>query len=260
MELSMKVERLFSLEGKVAVVTGSSRNIGLAIADAFADAGGSVVMAARREPALAEAAGGVRQRTGARVEYLACDVATLEGTDALAEFVHDQFGCADILVNNAYFGGDDTLGVDILEIDDDSWQRAFATNVMGPYRLCRSIGRFMRAGRGGSIINVLSGSGFLPNRGLTPYGSTKAALWMMTRYLATELAPTIRVNGLVPGFTAGPSVDATPQETYDEFISLIPMKRPGQASEVAPAAVYLASDAASYTTGTVLFTNGGRPW
>lgn len=256
----MELEHLFSLHGKVAVVTGSSRNIGLAIAEAFGQAGATVVMAARGEQALHDAADGVRERTGARVETLACDVATADGTGALADFVQRTVGAPDVLVNNAYAAATRTVDVDVLDIDDAAWQETFDANVLGPWRLCRDLGRSMREAGRGSIINVLSGSGFLPNPGLTPYGTTKAALWMLTRYLAAELAPAVRVNGLVPGFTQGPSIDDTSDAARAHFLSLIPMGRPGLASEVAPAAVYLASDAASYTTGTVLFTNGGRPW
>ena len=123
------------------------------------------------------------------------------------------------------------------------------------------LGKRMRAGNGGSVINVLSGSGFLPVPGNLPYGSSKAALWMMTRYLAVECAPAVRVNALVPGLvmseTGGPKMSERIEKV---FMPQIPMGRSGKPTEVAPAALYLASDASSYTTGTVLFANGGRPW
>lgn len=250
----------FSLEGKVAVISGSSTGIGLAIANVFADAGATVVMTARGEETLREAAAQVAERTGARVEWVVSDISTVDGADLLADFVHERFAQADVLVNNAYAGGSETQGIDVLDIEDPIWVTTFQTNVLGPFRLIRRLGKPMRDGRGGSIINVLSGSGFLPGPGVTPYGTSKAALWMLTRYLATELAPSIRVNALVPGLTTTRSLDGLPQSTLEHYRRAIPMGREGHPDEVAPAALYLASDAASYTTGTVLFVNGGRPW
>jgi NAD(P)-dependent dehydrogenase (short-subunit alcohol dehydrogenase family) len=167
---------------------------------------------------------------------------------------------ADVLVNNAHAKGA-TPDIDSLSVTDENWEQVFNTNILGPYRLISALGRKMRLGRGGSIINILSGSGFLPNPGNLTYGVSKSALWMMTRYLASECAPDIRVNALIPGVilseTGGPGLTARIEEV---FMPQIPMKRAGHPTEVAAAAVYLASDAASYTTGTVLFVNGGRPW
>jgi NAD(P)-dependent dehydrogenase (short-subunit alcohol dehydrogenase family) len=111
---------------------------------------------------------------------------------------------------------------------------------------------------GGSIINVVSGSGFQPSPNLGAYGVSKAALWMMTRYLAAEAAPAIRVNALCPGIT---SPDGQPEHlAHRQLLPLVPMRRLGRADEMVGAAIYLASDAASYTTGEILFVNGGRPW
>jgi NAD(P)-dependent dehydrogenase (short-subunit alcohol dehydrogenase family) len=255
----MSVLDSFRLTGKVAVVTGASKNIGLAISRAFAESGAIVVMAARGEELLQQEAAAIREQTGARVETVIADVSTEDGTHSLSSYVHSEFPQADILVNNAAAAGN-TYGVDVLEISDDVWHQTFATNILGPYRLCRDLGKRMFDGGGGSIINVLSGSGFLPNSGLMPYGTTKAGLWMMTRYLSVELAPKVRVNGLVPGLTMADPDRPAAAAILEQFLPLIPMKRTAHPSEVAPAAVYLASDAATYTTGTVLFVNGGRPW
>jgi len=239
----------FRLDGRVAVVTGASKNIGLEIARAFAHAGGTVVMVAREALRLEDQAQRVRQESGSRIEIVVADAATVDGANHIERTVLDQFPQADILVNNAYAFGD-TLGKHILEIPDAEWEATFQGNVLGPFRLCRSLGRKMLAGRGGSIINLLSGAAFQPSPRLSPYGCSKAALWSMTRYLSRELAPKIRVNAICPGIIGHELAD----------VSSIPMGRVGNATEVAPAALYLASDAASYTTGTVLFVNGGRPW
>jgi NAD(P)-dependent dehydrogenase (short-subunit alcohol dehydrogenase family) len=116
----------------------------------------------------------------------------------------------------------------------------------------------MRERGSGTIINLVSGSGLLPTKGLLPYGATKAALWMMTRYLASELAPVIRVNALCPGIVVPDG--AVPDPSADSVLPLIPMGRPGSPTEMIGAAIYLASDASSYTTGSLLVCNGGRPW
>jgi NAD(P)-dependent dehydrogenase (short-subunit alcohol dehydrogenase family) len=116
----------------------------------------------------------------------------------------------------------------------------------------------MRERGGGNVINVVSGSGLLPTKGLLPYGATKAAPWMMTRYLASELAPAIRVNALCPGIVVPDG--AVPDQSASSVLPLIPLGRTGRPGEMVGAAVYLASDASSYTTGSLLVCNGGRPW
>jgi NAD(P)-dependent dehydrogenase (short-subunit alcohol dehydrogenase family) len=255
----VKVLDQFRLDGKVAVVTGASRHIGLEITRAFAEAGGTVVAVARSAELLEQRADEVRRATGATVITCSADVCDRDSTQRLVDDVHDRFTQIDVLVNNAYAAGD-TIGVPAFEIPDRDWEVTIAGNIMGPYRLCAGFGRRMLAGRGGSIINVLSGSGFLPTRWVTPYGSTKSALWMMTRYLANEVAPTVRVNALCPGLTmsdtGGPPLD----DNIQRILDMVPMGRAGRPEEVAPAAVYLASDASSFTTGALLMVNGGRAW
>ena len=251
----------FRLDDKVVVVTGASKNIGLEISRAMAEAGATVVMNARSQELLEERADSIRSQTRSRVETFAADVGSRSDTDSMIEFVHGLFPQIDVLVNNAYGAGYEYLDTEIFDLTDEPWERSFATNVVGPFRLSRGFGKAMMAGRGGSIINVLSGSGFLPTPRNTAYGVGKAALWMLTRYMAMECAPTLRVNGLCPGIivsdTGGPS---SLPDRVEERLRSIPMGRVGHPAEVAPAAVYLASDAASYTSGTVLFVNGARPW
>jgi NAD(P)-dependent dehydrogenase (short-subunit alcohol dehydrogenase family) len=249
----------FRLDGKVAVVTGASRNVGLEIAREFASAGAAVVMVARDEQRLEARAAEVRAETGAEIVPLAADVTRRDDTDVLADAVAARFDQVDVLVNNAYASGN-TYGTHVLDIDDSAWEQTFHANVLGPFRLCRAFGRRMIAGRGGAIINVLSGSAFLPTPQNTPYGATKAALWSMTRYLALELAPSIRVNALCPGLTMSDTGGPPPGPVVDGLLAMVPMGRAGHPREVARGARYLASDEASYTSGTVLFVNGGRLW
>jgi NAD(P)-dependent dehydrogenase (short-subunit alcohol dehydrogenase family) len=199
------------------------------------------------------------------------DVGVKEDVESLLDFAHRKFDQVDCLVNNAAHTSMDTP---IFELEDEHWERAFACNILAPWRLARGVGAHMLAGRGGSVINVLSGSGFQPVRTNTTYGSTKSGLWMLTRYLAIECAPKIRANALVPGLVRSEEEDSdyylsderlgeiptAGKSARTEIVRSIAMGRTGYPSEISPAAVYLASDAASYTTGALLFVNGGRPW
>jgi len=249
----------FRLDGRVAVVTGASRNVGLEIARTFAAAGARVVMAARDAGLLGARAAEIRDQTGAAVMAVAADVTSVADTDRLVATVLEAYPQVDVLVNNAYASGG-TFGRHVLDIEDEAWDITFRANVLGPFRLCRGFGRGMLAGRGGAIINVLSGSAFQPTPQNTPYGATKAALWAMTRYLSLELAPMVRVNALVPGLTMSETGGPPAGPVADSLLAMVPMGRAGRPEEVARAALYLASDAASYTSGTALFVNGGRLW
>ncbi len=263
----MTVMDRLRLDGKNTVVTGASKNIGFSISQAFAEAGASVLMVARGQDWLETRAQQIRDATGATVHTCVADVASEQDVDRLVAYAHEVYDQVDCLVNNA--ANTASPGKPIFEIPDQAFEDAFATNVLGPYRLIRGLGPRMEAGRGGSIINVLSGAGFIPVKGYQAYGASKAALWMLTRYLAIDCAPTkVRANALVPGVTGSDTEGAvanTRRRTGDptaepESLRTVPMGRMGHPDEVAPAAVYLASDAASYTTGTVVFVNGGRPW
>lgn len=246
----------FDLTGKTAVITGASRNIGLAVASAFAHSGAAVLLAARGEERLREAAEALRASAGVRIDTVVADVGTREGCEAIVEAAR-TLPTVDILVNNAHTIGS-TAGLSLFETDDVVWDEVLSTNLLGPFRLCRELGRDMLAAGGGSIINLVSGSGLLPTPRLGPYGASKAALWMMTRYLAVEAAPSVRVNAICPGLV---SEDGQPRNAAQAvIIGDVPMARLAGPEEISGAAVYLASDAASYTTGELLIVNGGRPW
>lgn len=246
----------FRLDGKTALITGASRNIGFAIACAFAHAGADLLLVARGRERLEQAAVAIRDGAGVRVKTVVADVSTPEGLDSVAAEA-DGLSSVDILVNNAHTVGS-SPGKSLFELEEDVWDEVLATNLLGPFRLCRKFGRAMLDGSGGSIINVVSGSGFLPAPGLGAYGSSKAALWMMTRYLAVEGAPKVRVNALCPGLV---SEDGEPRnDSHRAIIKDVPMGRVATPDEVAGAALYLSSPAASYTTGEVLIVNGGRAW
>lgn len=247
----------FRLDGKTALVTGASKNIGFAIATAFAQAGADLLLVARSEQRLVDVAERIRAGTGRQVGTVAADIGTAEGFGTVLARAEDM-PPIDILVNNAHTVGS-MPDTSLFEIPESVWQEVLATNLLGPFRLCSEFGRRMLAsGDGGSIINVVSGSGLLPAARLGPYGASKAALWMMTRYLAIEAAPLVRVNAICPGLV---SEDGQPRnESHRNIIDEVPMGRVAMPGEIAGAALYLASPAASYTTGEILIVNGGRAW
>ena len=254
----------FRLDGKAAVVTGASSNIGLSIALGLAQSGADVVMVARGAERLAKAAEAVRRaEPGRKIVACPADVSTTEGVAAVAAAVEAEFRWADALINCAATSAKAGIPPDlkILDIPDRMWNETYQTNVLGPYRLIKALFHgHVEAGRSGSIVNVISGSGLLPVRVIhnTAYGASKAALWMMTRYLAVNLAPLIRVNALCPGNVSATGEPHT--ETARRMLSAIPMGRVGRPGELAGAAVYLVSDASSFTTGAMLVCNGGRDW
>ncbi|MCW3048432.1 MAG: hypothetical protein JWO74_2716 [Solirubrobacterales bacterium] len=268
-ELGIGPEAL-RLDGQVAVVTGASANIGAAIAASYARAGADVLLAARGAEALERTAARIRAAApDRRIEIAPTDVTRADDCDRLIDHASTAFGRVDVLVNNAYAAGL-TENRDVLDVSDATWDQVLDANLRAPLRLIRAVARTMLdSGRGGSIINVASGSGLLPNSApghrpaptMAPYGVSKAALWMLTRYLAAELAPLIRVNALCPGLVseAGGMRDEEPYERLLR-VGAVPMNRIGRPEEIAGAAVYLASPAASYTTGGLLVCNGGRQW
>jgi NAD(P)-dependent dehydrogenase (short-subunit alcohol dehydrogenase family) len=244
------------LDGLTALVTGASRNIGLEITRAMAQAGADVVMVSRGADQLEAAAEDVRRSApGRHVVTIAADI----GSPADADRITAEAGPIDVLVNNAAAWGPGRPGAQ-LDVTGAEWDDVLQANLLGPYRLIAGLFAARPADRPGSIINVLSGSGFLPSGHGLAYGVSKAALWMLTRELAVQLAPRVRVNAIVPGIV---SEDGQPRWAgHTEMLAsgAVPMGRMGLPTEIAGAAVYLASPAASYTTGTVIFCNGGQVW
>lgn len=246
------------LDGQVAVVTGASKNIGLAIARAFAVAGAAVAMVARGSEELHERAAEISLAEGADVLVVPADVSSEADVAALVTIVQARWPRIDCLVNNAYsMGGPRSK---ILDYSDEAFELAYRTNVLGPLRLSRAFAGSLAADGGGSIINVISGCGLQVAPLVGAYGSTKAALWMMTRYIAAEYAPAIRCNALMPGMVREDTTGWDADPTVSQLIGATPMGRYGHPAEVAPAAVFLASAAASYTTGALIAVNGGRAW
>jgi NAD(P)-dependent dehydrogenase (short-subunit alcohol dehydrogenase family) len=260
----------FALDGRAAVVTGASKNIGAAIAASFAAAGADVLLVARTADDLRLTAAQIcAQSPERRVETLSADILVPADVDRIASQALSAFGRVDVLVNNAFNAGLHEEK-DVLCVSDATWDEVLEANLRAPIRLTRALaGAMLESDSEGSIINVISGSGLLPNSApghlpaptMAPYGVSKAALWMLTRYLAAELAPKIRVNALCPGLVSQDG-GMRGEEPYARLLGsgAVPMGRIGRPEEMAGAAVYLASRAASYTTGEMLVCNGGRAW
>ncbi len=247
----------FSLKGKVAIVTGASRGIGEAIARAFAEQGADVVIASRKQEGLDPVAASINEAGGGKCVAIACHTGNAEAIAGLFERVKSEFGKVDILVNNAaanpYFGP-------VVETDMGAFDKTMEVNVKGYFLMSQYAAKMMVTQGGGSIINVASIAGLSPGPMQGVYSMSKAAVINMTKVFAKELgSANVRCNAICPGVveTKFASVLINTPEIYDRFVEMIPMNRHGQPNEIAGLAVYLASDASTFTTGSVMVADGG---
>jgi len=245
----------FRLDDQVAVVTGAGRGLGAAIAVAFAQAGADVVIASRTQSELEAVAEQVRE-VGRRAHVVVGDLADPETTAGLAHVAVDVFGKLDIVVNNV--GG--TMPGALLDTPTKALKNAFTFNVVTAHALTSAAVPLMLAhSGGGNVINITSTMGRLAGRGFAAYGTAKAALAHYTRLAALDLAPRVRVNAIAPGsiLTSALDVVAANEEFRAPMEKATPMRRLGDPVDIAAAAVYLASPAASYLTGKTLEVDGG---
>lgn len=250
------MDNLFSLEGRVAVITGASRGIGEAIANILAGNGAHCILVSRKIEGLEKVMADIK-KNGGKAEAIACNVGYIEQIDALVEQIREKFGKLDILVNNAatnpYFG--------FMEgIDVGRWDKTFEVNLKGPFFLIQRSVELLAASGKASVINVSSINGKRPAPMQGVYSITKAALISMTKGLAKELGgKNIRVNALLPGLTKTKFSEALMEsdEILQEVYKGIPLGRHAVPEEMSGAALYLASDASSFTTGTCLTCDGG---
>ena len=247
----------FDLTDKVAIVTGASRGIGESIAKTFAENGAKVVLASRKQEALDTVAASIKE-SGGEALAIACHTGKLEMMDALFEKVMDTYGKVDVLVNNAaanpYFGP-------ALNCPEDAYEKTFEVNTKGYFFMAQKAGQIMVEQKSGSIINIASVAGMRGPVMQTVYGMTKAAVILMTKGLAKELGSEgVRVNAICPGLTEThfASVLINTEEIYNIALEGIPLKRHAQPDEIAGAALYLASDASSFTTGSTIVVDGGN--
>ena len=243
----------FRLDGKVAVITGASRGIGAACATAMAEVGADVVISARSKDTLDQVVKAVEGH-GRKAVAIACDLDNLENMQQLVDAAVNDLGGLDIVVNNV--GG--TMPQPFLDTSLKAFEGAFHFNVATAYQLTTLAVPVMLERGGGNIINITSTMGRLADRGYVAYGTAKGAVSHMTRLMAVDLAPKIRVNAIAPGAI---ETDALGMVLNDELEQLMvqgtPMRRLGQVEDIALGAIYLASDASSYMTGRILDIDGG---
>jgi NAD(P)-dependent dehydrogenase (short-subunit alcohol dehydrogenase family) len=241
----------FDLSGKIALVTGGSRGLGREMVLGFARAGADVAIASRKLEACEVVAKEV-EALGRKALPVAAHIGIWDDNDRLAETVYRQFGRVDILVNNA---GMSPLAPSLTETSEALFDKIVAVNFKGPFRLSSLVGERMVAKGGGVIINLSSTAAFKPQPHTIPYGGAKAAIAVMTAALAKAFAPTVRVNCIAPGpFLTDVSTVWRQDSHYEQSLGL---KRFGRPEEIVGTALYLASDASSYTTGQVIRVDGG---
>jgi len=252
------MSELFDLSGKVAVVTGGSRGMGKEMILAFAQHGADVVIASRKIEACEDLAAEVRKTTGQRALAVSCHVGYWDQCDQLCETVYDEFGHCEILVNNA---GLSPLYPSLHEVSEDLYSKVMDVNLKGPVRLSAVFGKRMAEGQGGSIINVSSVAAADPTPNETAYGAAKAGVHAITKSFAREYGPNVRVNCIMPGPFLTDIADAWDMDVFNKKAKeSIALQRGGEAHEVVGAALYFASNASSYTTGSILKIDGGSVW
>jgi 3-oxoacyl-[acyl-carrier protein] reductase len=241
------------LAGKVALVTGGTRGIGLAVARSLADDGASVVVSGR-DPGRLESAAKELEGLGASALAVAADAAKREDADRLVEAAKERFGRIDVLVNNAGITRDQLL----VRMKDDDWDQVLDTNLRGVFLMTRAAGKVMMRQKGGRIVNVSSAAGAMGNAGQANYSAAKAGVIGLTKATARELAHwNILVNAVAPGLIETDMAAAIPPEAREAFMQQVPLKRIGTAKDVAEVVRFLAGEGGGYITGQVIHVNGG---
>jgi NAD(P)-dependent dehydrogenase (short-subunit alcohol dehydrogenase family) len=251
------IARRFSLAGKVALITGGSRGLGLAMAKGFAAAGADLAIASRDLESCKKAAAEI-EALGRRALPVACHVAHWEQCEQAVEAVYAHFGRVDVLVNNA---GMSPIAPSSAETSEALYDKVLGVNLKGPFRLMALVGPRMAAGEGGTILNISSTASIRPTPQTAPYAAAKAGLNALTVAFAHEYGPKVRVNCIMAGpFHTDVSKGWSRSEWFTAHArQAFALGRAGDPDEIVGAALYLASDASSFTSGAVLRVDGGLP-
>jgi gluconate 5-dehydrogenase len=259
----MKLTDMFSLKGKVALVTGGGRGIGKFIATGLAEAGADIILTSRKIKNLEATAAELEANQKVKALAIACDMAKEDTVEAMLKEAVAKFGRIDILVNNA--GA--TWGAPTLDFPLEKWDQLFNVNVRGVWVLTQKVARIMKEQGGGNIINISSVMAFRGSieeaHPAVPYNSTKAAINLLTMNLAVKLAPhKIRVNAIAPGFFHTDMMAYIDKPEFkpvrDAIVNEIPLRRVGEIDDMKGVAVFLASDASQFITGHVMVVDGGQ--
>jgi NAD(P)-dependent dehydrogenase (short-subunit alcohol dehydrogenase family) len=244
------------LTGRVALVTGGSRGLGREMVLAFAEAGADVVITSRKLDSCEEVAATVRSRTGRRALTYCCHVGRWEEIPGLVDAAYAEFGKVDVLVNNA---GMSPVYDSVFDVSERLFDAVLNLNLKGPFRLCALVGERMVRDGGGSIINVSSTGSIRSRPSIIPYAAAKAGLNSLTEGFALALGPTVRVNTLMAGPFLTDISAAWDMAATEEALQAHALRRAGRPEEIVGAALYLASDSSSYTSGACLRVDGGIP-
>ena len=246
----------FDLTGRVAVVTGGSRGLGRAMVMAFAAAGADVVIASRNEQSCVDCAAQVEKETGRQAMPYGLHVGRWDALEPFVDAVHDRFGRIDVLVNNA---GMSPVYDGVLDVTEALLDKVLDVNLKGPFRLTALAGTRMVAAGRGSIINISSAAAVHPRPNVLPYAAAKAALNALTVGFAHTFGPAVRCNAILAGTFLTDVSKAWDMDAFAQRAQGFALRRAAGPDEIVGTALYLASDASSYTTGALVTVDGGQP-
>lgn len=252
----MTIPALFDLTGRTALVTGGSRGLGREMLRGFAAAGADVVVASRRLESCEQVAAELTEEFGVRAHAFGVHVGKWATLDDFVTQVYERVGRVDVLVNNA---GLSPAYDSLTSLTEELFDKVIDVNLKGAFRLAALIGERMQADGGGSIINISSSGAVRPRPQFAPYAAAKAGLNAVTIALAHAYGPTVRVNAIQAGTFMTDVNKGWDPEAFARRYATFALQRPAQPAEIVGTALYLASDASSYTTGALLTADGGQP-